>query len=156
MVKKKGKHEATGTGSSPDAEGDADLLERIITDGERVFSHLWDSGGLGAGGGSENVYRLGRSYCYASADVGQFGPYRWLEDALAEHALLLLTEATVGIDCTELSARQLARRCDCSDLKAGATVSLNGEAWEVTKEGALKKPGGHRPGREGKRKSGGT
>jgi hypothetical protein len=33
-----------------------ELLDEIIENGKTVFTHDWDSGGLGAGAGSETVY----------------------------------------------------------------------------------------------------
>jgi hypothetical protein len=74
------------------------LRARIIRHGECVFEHEWDSGGLGAGGGCEQVYRWRGKLAFASADYGNAGPFDSLEEVLKQQDCLLgVTSATESI-----------------------------------------------------------
>jgi hypothetical protein len=119
----------------PDDVTDIDpeeLLDQIIENGKVVFTHDWDSGGLGAGAGSETVYCWKGQYAVDSLDNGPCGPYDALEDALDENDLLVVTSATTGITCPALSAKKLTEMLSCEE--DGYVIEINGQDW-VYREG---------------------
>jgi hypothetical protein len=105
-------------------EGDDDL-DQIVEEGEGVFYHNWDSGGPGAG--SEDVYHWNGKFVVSSDDFGNSGPYSSLDEAIGKHGLLVVTSATENIDCSLLTARELAKRLSCEE--DGYEIELNGEPW---------------------------
>jgi hypothetical protein len=112
-------------------EGD-DIADYIISEGELVFSHEWDSGGPGAGAGVEQVYHWNGQFAIFSADLGNSGPFATLDEALADQDLLMVTSATTRIDCSLLTAKELARRLQCDE--DGYQVVLNGERYAYREE----------------------
>jgi hypothetical protein len=100
------------------------LRARIIRDGECVFEHEWDSGGLGAG--LERVYQWQGQYAVSSADHGPAGPFATLDAALQARELLTVTDATVEITCSLLTAGELAGRL--TEGGEGLPVRVN-EEW---------------------------
>jgi hypothetical protein len=114
----------------PDDEGDLDPedpCEEIIDNGEVVFSHDWDSGGLGAGAGCETVYRWKGRYVASSEGNEPSGPYDTLEEALKQFDLLTVTSATTSINCPLLSAKKLAAMLSC--YEDGHVIEINGQPW---------------------------
>jgi hypothetical protein len=116
-------------GEAPNAlEAEGDPVRKIIDEGELVFSYEWDSGGPGAGACTDEIYELNNQYAISSWDPGDAGPFATLDEALQEYDLLLVTSATISIDCPVMSDEDLARIlvCDEDELK----VQINGENWE--------------------------
>jgi hypothetical protein len=104
-----------------------DLIDRIIDAGKVVFSHDWDSGGPGAGAGSDQVYHWKGKFVSCSLDFGNAGPFTSLDEALQEQDLLTVTGATTGIQCSMLSASEIAKRLHGDE--EGFEIEINGEAW---------------------------
>jgi hypothetical protein len=114
--------------TEPDDVTDLDpeeLLDQIVENGRVVFSHEWDSGGLGAG--TETIYCWKGQYAVDSLDTGSSGPYDALEDALDENDLLVVTSATTEISCPALSATRLAEML--SGEEDGHVIEINGQPW---------------------------
>ena len=73
------------------------LSEIVMEEGDVIFQHDWDSGGPGAGAGSEIVYKFGGLIWPYSETEGVYGPMKTLEEALASGDFLTVTDATTGI-----------------------------------------------------------
>lgn len=68
----------------------------------------------------EAVYEWQGQYAVSSADYGPAGPFASLDEALEARDLLHVNDATVRIDCSKLTAQELADRLTCG-----------GEGWPV-------------------------
>jgi len=137
------------------ADEDDELIEQILRKGKVVFSHDWNSGGPGAGAGSEQVRFWNGMYAVHSLDSGNAGPFASLDEGLQEQDLLEVTNATTAIHCSMLSAKDLAKRLNCCldvDLlhedgieENRFEIKLNGEAWVYrAKTGNFKRKRGKR------------
>jgi hypothetical protein len=119
------------TEDSDDRDEEAEsLVDRIVEKGKEVFSHDWDSG---AQAGSETVYRWRGKFAIGSEDFGDSGPFATLDEALAEGELLTVTGATTDIQCSLLSADELAKRLRASGVEDGYEIGINGETWAYHK-----------------------
>ncbi len=106
------------------------LLEEVIAEGEVVFEKMWDSGGPGAGAGSEDLIYWRECYVYVSDGVFH-GPWARIEDAL-KGPVAAITEATTGIEYDEshIDERTLRKALSTSVLTDRPTrILINGEAW---------------------------
>lgn len=122
------------------------LSEVIIEEGEIVYGLEWDSGGPGAGGGYEVVYKFRSYYWSYSGYEGFRGPYPCLTEALSA-VLTTVTSATVSVRCSELSSDEIAERLEPYDLEGTKRIVINGEDWVVTPDGDFMKksiPGNRR------------
>jgi uncharacterized protein (TIGR02996 family) len=111
---------------------DGEVVDRIIEKGECVFYNDWDSGGLGAGAGSERAYRWRGKFAFASADYGNAGPFDSLEEVLKrQDCLLSVTSATDSIWSSLLTAEEIAARLTYYgyDDDEHYPFSVNGESW---------------------------
>lgn len=122
-----------GTGGSD--PGDEEEMERICTEGSRVFSVEWDGGAPGFSGGVD-VYRWQDKFAVRDPDGFDSGPFATLDEALEANGLLWVNSATVCISCSLLSATQLAERLRCSD-EGGFTLEINGQEWWCDGTGAF-------------------
>jgi hypothetical protein len=116
---------------------DGEIVDRIIEKGECVFAHDWESGGLGAGAGCEQVYRWRGKFAFASADYGNAGPFDSLEEVLKQQDCLLgVTSATDSIWCSLMTAAEIAARLTYSgyDDDEHYPISVNGESWGYNPE----------------------
>jgi hypothetical protein len=111
--------------STDDDLDDYDLVDRILDEGEVVFSHHWDSGGPG-GSGAEEVYHWNGKFLYSSLDLDPEGPFDNLGEALGAADLLTVTEATTRINCSALSAVELVGRLECDEE---VEIRINGQPW---------------------------
>ncbi len=84
----------------------------------------WDSGGSGAGAGTDRVYVLGGQYFIASADYGCIGPFERLDQAWGT---LHLNGATREIWCLEWSDDEVLDRVEIFGEFDGVTI--NGDWW---------------------------
>ena len=109
-----------------ETDEDSEATEEIIQRGKCVFAHHWDSGGPGAGAGSDRVYHW-RGRFAVSSDSGTAGPFDTLEAALQSQSLLHFTEATTGIVSSMLSADEVAPMLQGEWDRRG--VEINGEGW---------------------------
>jgi hypothetical protein len=108
-----------------DAEYELEVLGELAQQvGDCVFSLDWDSGGPGAGAGTENVYRIAGKYLYLSNTYGWTGPFETLDDA---YGSIFVSAATQSIHCSEWSEEEIIRRIQ---LYGGpAVLYINGTAW---------------------------
>ena len=108
-------------------------MDRIIEKGECVFAHDWESGGLGAGAGCEQVYRWRGKFAFASADYGNAGPFDSLEEVLKQQdCLTCVTSATTDICCSLMTDEELAARLTFDD--GVCLFRINGETWGYNPE----------------------
>jgi len=84
----------------------------LLDEGRVVFEHGWDSGGPGAGSGSERVLAYRGRFWYSSLDFGVRGPYGDLLDTVVRHGLFTVTEATTELSSTVLSTAELVLRLE--------------------------------------------
>jgi hypothetical protein len=110
-----------------DAKTSRELRDQIIDAGECVFEHEWESGGPGAGAGSEQVYRWRGKFAFSSLDNGRAGPFNALEDALQAQQLLHVTDKSTRVYCSLLKGQELAGRLTCKE--DGCLVTVNDELW---------------------------
>jgi hypothetical protein len=94
------------------------VVERFA---DLVFTLDWDSGGPGAGAGTESVYTLGEKYITGSADFGWNGPYDSLDEV---YEVIPINGATRDIWCGEWSEEEILDRFELDDPFQG--VTLNG------------------------------
>ncbi len=106
---------------------DRTVLERIVEDGDSVFEHSWDSGGLGSGGGMAFIKELNGQFAMSSLDIGSEGPYATFEEALAAFELLTVTSASTSVWCSLLTAEELAKRLECDE--DGFELEIHGQPW---------------------------
>lgn len=126
--------EEIGRGSDPaeesnpnpvDLQFELEMLGEVAMQiGESVFSLEWDSGGPGAGAGTETVYSLAGKYLYLSASFGWQGPYHTLDDA---YGSVFVSAATQSIWCSEWTEEELISRMSFHD--APSVLYINGVAW---------------------------
>jgi hypothetical protein len=122
---------------------DADACVEVVTEilheeGEWVYRLFWDSGGPGAGAEYEKIYKFRDRYWPHSSVEGFSGPFDSLEEALTGD-FLAITDATVSIECRELSAAELAKRVVIYSAEPGHSVKINGEAWRVSEDKTLER-----------------
>jgi hypothetical protein len=137
MIDDEGDHDREGDGEGDgegegEGEGDEDLddrtaLERIVEDGDSLFTHSWDSGGLGGGGGMESIRELNGQFAMSSLDIGSEGPYATFDEALAAFGVLTVTSASTSIWRSLMTAEELAKRLECDE--DGFELEINSEPW---------------------------
>jgi hypothetical protein len=114
-----------------------ELLDELVrSEGQVVFRKFWDSGGPGAGAGEEVVYRY-RALFWPHSAEGLSGPYDSLEEALEGDAGAI-TGATRWITCESLPSDQLVESLWVHSAPKNP-IEINGEPWQVTSRGELKK-----------------
>jgi hypothetical protein len=129
----------THDGDDRDEEAES-LVDRIVEKGKAVFSHDWDSGGPGAGAGSETVYRWRGKFAIGSEVYENPGPFGSLDEALEELGnLLTVTGATTDIWCSLLTAEELAKRLQPYDDDEGYAIMINDEPWAYRKGKGFKR-----------------
>jgi hypothetical protein len=101
-----------------------ELGELVWRFADQVFSLEWDSGGPGAGAGTETVYRLADKYLTSSFDFGWGGPHVSLDDA---YGTIVVTGATREIWCSEWTEEEIIARMELSDPPPAITI--NGTRW---------------------------
>jgi hypothetical protein len=108
-----------------DLEWQLEILGEVIrTLASQAFSLDWDSGGPGAGAGTEVVYRLAGKYLYLSSTYGWTGPFDTLDEAYGD---IFVSAATQSIWCSEWSEEEVIARMT---LNGGPPVlHINGNPW---------------------------
>lgn len=106
-------------------EWEMEILGEVVRGlGHEVFSLDWDSGGPGAGAGTEVVYRLAGKYLYLSSTYGWTGPYDTLDEAYGH---IFVSAATDSVCCSEWSEDEIIARMT---LNGGPPVlHINGNPW---------------------------
>jgi hypothetical protein len=79
-----------------DGTSDDDAVDNLLEHGEEVFWQDWDSGGPGAGASRVSVYRYKDAY-YVLHDAGLEGPYSSKLEAVDEHGVAFVNDATTAI-----------------------------------------------------------
>ena len=126
-------------------ERDLDIWTEVLPDlirekGKKVFEHDWDSGGPGAGAGTEVIYRFQDLYWPDSEVEGIYGPAESLEEALEAGDFLKVTDATTAISCVEISAVELAKMLQAAaGDEADVVFLLNGQKWQLDPNGQFSK-----------------
>ena len=90
-----------------------------------------DSGGPGAGADSECVYRLDGKYAVRYSFGDQMGPFDSLSTAITDTELNLISEATVSISSTELTADEIAETLDSTKISPPFSLKINGKTWTL-------------------------
>lgn len=124
-----------------------ELAERISEEGECVFWHRWDAREFNMLGekGVDWIYKFRDQYwCHCNED-GLHGPYETFAEAM-EKSNFGIIDATQSISCSELTADELAAGADFFDPKPGHRVEINGDEWEVSSDGRLKRAGEQKAG----------
>lgn len=101
--------------------------------GECVCSVKWNEDSGYPPGKVEHFYKFKNEYWFDSEDL--FGP----ADSLAEAMEMVGIVYVESIDCTEMTAAELAKRLPVVDVEPGYWLFINGEGWEVSPEGKLEK-----------------
>ena len=99
-----------------------------------VFSLMWDSGGPGAGGDYESIYRWRGHYLLRRSFNDDFEPYPCLEDAVADSGLYEITPTVVSIDSLGWTPREIADSLELINADEHR-VTLNGEQWIISAKG---------------------
>ena len=86
----------------------------------------------------EYIYKFRDRYRPHSSAEGFSGPFDSLEEALARD-FLAVTDASVSVECRELSAAELAKRVRIYSAGPGHTVEVNGQTWRVSDNITLEK-----------------
>ena len=86
----------------------------------------------------EYIYKFRERYWPHSSAEGFSGPFDSLEEALTGD-FLAITDATVSIECRELSAAELAKRVAIYSAEPGHAVKVNGQTWMVSDDKTLEK-----------------
>lgn len=112
-----------------------DLLSQ---NGDCVYSLYWDSGGPGAGAGSETIeYFLGKYWARISWE-GLAGPYRTFEGIFDNENLpfRFITSATEKIWCSELTAEELVPKLifDEDSLDRAFTIEINDQTYGLSED----------------------
>jgi hypothetical protein len=124
-----GDEESEGGTEPTDQDSDEEdgAVDRIIDEGEVVFTREWDTGAPLAGAGSEQVYRLGGYYALCSTHIGRDGPIDSLEEALDRWELLQVRSGIQAIESSELTSGELVKVLTCPEEHC--EVAINGEDW---------------------------
>lgn len=127
--------------SFPGEATDDEVYERIEeilrAEGDLRFQLDWDSGGPGAGAGTEWVYRYRGLFFVLSADFGLAGPFSAFTEALGwvlpldEKGGVSLNSSAQEIYCAEWDPAELVRRLDVQRCAPGSVLSINGVGWSV-------------------------
>jgi hypothetical protein len=114
------------------------FFELIREQGEEVCSLYWDSGGPGAGAGTEKIYKFRDLYWPCDSDQGfAFGPEESLQEAM--DGCFQITGATKSVTCEELSAAELAQSVRVQQAIPGQLIEINGEEWRMSETGMLER-----------------
>ena len=113
-------------------EGSEDL-NKIIRYGRVVYNVFWDSGAPGPGAEYEYVYKWRDRYAVKLSFDEPMGPYNSLSAAVRAADLNFVTQATVSISSSELTAEQIAKILRCGHEPPFA-LSINNETWSLNKD----------------------
>ncbi len=140
-------------------------IEEVLEHGEEVMSHVFDGG---AHTETYTIHKWNGYYVYSGAET--VGPFKTLSAAanVEDDSIFTLTTASTEITCTELTAKQLAKRLNCENIEeyedydmddeedadededededdsSAFKIILNGEIW-VLFEGLFHKTGENSP-----------
>ena len=129
--------EETNGSEETNESGEKDsLLNRLYEKGEVVFNLFWDSGAPFPGAGHDLIYHLDGSYWFCDDNNEVEGPYESLAEALPSWPI---GSATEMIECPAYSASGLVTMLDFSQLDLGQRIEINGEQWQVSKDGKLER-----------------
>jgi len=104
--------------NDPDFHDDETFLDVLTEEGEVVFTHEWDSGGPGIGGGVECIYELaGRFYYPCEHCPDMIGPYDSLNEAVESDQLLTVNSATKVIESSYHDDEELVSMADTESLQ---------------------------------------
>jgi hypothetical protein len=94
------------------------VVDLIRTEGVLVGRHEWDSGGPGAGAGTDDVYNF-RGMFISEDDAGSYGPFDTFEQAAEAIQLFSRNEATTDI-WVDPRYRELLTRSKGRDVRPPA------------------------------------
>lgn len=100
------------------------LLDLVLRVGDPVYGLDWDSGGPGAGAGTESVYRVGDVYVAVSSTFGLGDPCATLDEAVGA---IFVSGATRTISCAEWSEEEIIARMYMVD--GPPVLEINGTDW---------------------------
>ena len=115
--------------------------DRIIDEGETVYSQSWDSGAPGAGADVESVLKYDGKYWALTSYNGLQGPLDSLIEALESEELLRVSGATQQIESSKMSEEELSAKISGFGGDAGV-FTINGAAYELFDDGSVKKRDG--------------
>jgi hypothetical protein len=118
---------------------DENQVEQIEQHGREVFRHDWDSGGPGAGAGSERIVEFEGKFFLCSLDDGTRGPFESLDEVLDRFELDRVSEASVELCSPILTSSEIAARITCRE-RGPIGILLNGESWHRVANGRKFKP----------------
>ena len=124
--------------SDPADDEENDLDELIREKGECVCSIYWNFLS-GHGESVSEFYKFKNEYWQYGVD-GLLGPAESLVDAMEGFGIPNV--AVDSIDCTELTAAEIAKRFGVHDALPGDRVEINGEWWEVSPDRKLERARG--------------
>ncbi len=99
----------------------------LITTTDAVYVLDWESGNPGAGGGSMAVYPWKGAYFVVTDS--EWTVYPTLEAAIVEGEINYVTDATVSVESSELSAESLAGMLRTFD-DGRYRIEINGKPYE--------------------------
>jgi hypothetical protein len=99
-------------------------------EGEEVFHADWDGGGM-ANNGFFYITLKNSKYYFHDVDSDDTGPYSSLDEALRENNVFsdMVNSTTQSIDCSELSAQEIASRIDLEFLDEGQLIIVNNNRY---------------------------
>lgn len=111
------------------------LTDLVFEKGVKVFSLDWDSGGPGAGAGTEEVYQCFNRFWPCSGTFGLSDPCETLGEAL-KGDIGAITDATTEVWCSPLAPAEIAKLLHVCG-KPPFSFTINGEPWRVSKAGVI-------------------
>jgi hypothetical protein len=114
--------------------------EKIVAQGELVYSHAYDRGEPGRAG-CDRVHRLDGRFATWTLDDGVQGPFYSLEEALGETDMGFVSRFCTAITAPELSAEQAAALLYGETQVDGHRFRINGEEWEYRAAGGFRRVG---------------
>lgn len=112
------------------------LFDLVQEQGKKVFRYFWDSGGPGAGAGTEVIYHFRELYWPCDSDQGFLtGPFDTLKEAMK--GFVVVNDATKWIECEALRIPALLKAFPVRGAKVGHVVQVNGTRCVVSAKGKL-------------------
>jgi hypothetical protein len=114
----------------------------LLEEGDCVFRLDWE----GMYAGVSSIVRLGSTYYY-DMDGQVFGRFSSLRDALRWSEMDTFNTATISIECSEMDSETIADMLQPQadwlhlqdNVEPGFRFEINGEEWELSDQGTLKR-----------------
>jgi hypothetical protein len=112
------------------------LTEKVLMEGEIVYSLDWYTGTMPDGEGSDRVYKFNGKYWWDDGYWGMTGPHDDILSSFPEPHIPV-TDSTTGIWCEEWKAEEIIQYLSYDCLESEITISINGRIFTISPDGTI-------------------